>query len=194
MRIAHAFSVAYHPQTNGQVERFNATFAAQLAKYSAPHRSDWDLYLPSVVYAYNTSAHSSTQFPPYELAFARCPKSPFNPATSVPPLPPAHTFAPYLHRVRALLTQAARANVFQQQSRWRQRYDRHRSNPSYDIGDAVYVEILSGRGKLDSRRLGPCIVLQRSGDKTYFIRDTVTGRTQWAHINQLHPVIQRHQP
>jgi hypothetical protein len=108
--------------------------------------------------------------------------------------PPAHTFAPYLRRVRELLTQTARTNIFRQQSRWRQRYDRYRSNPAYSVGDHVYVAILSGRAKLDSRRLGPCIVLQRSGDQTYFIRDTVTGRTQWAHINHLHPVTPRDHP
>ena len=191
MRIAHAFSVAYHPQTNGQVERFNATFAAQLAKYSATSRSDWDLFLPSIIYAYNTSVHASTHLTPYELAFARCPRTPFADSNSPLPLPPAHTFAPYLREVRKLLTDRARLNIALHQSRWRRRYDCHRANPSYAVGDMVYVALPPGRTKLDSRRVGPYTVLRLSGDQTYFIRDSITGRTQWAHVNQLQPVIPR---
>ena len=194
LRIAHAFSVAYHPQTNGQVERFNATFAAQLAKYANADHSDWALFLPSIVYAYNTGVHASTGLTPYEVAFARCPKSPFDGISPTINLPAAHTFTPYLKRVRHLLTTHARQNISAQQSRWRQRYDQHRSNPSYQIGDLVYVAVMSGRTKLDSRRLGPCSVVKVSGTQTYFIRDTLTGHTQWAHVNQLQPVIPRHSP
>jgi transposase InsO family protein len=191
MRIAHAFSVAYHPQTNGQVERFNATFAAQLAKYSANSRPDWDIFLPSIVYAYNTSVHQSTHMTPYELAFARCPRSPFAEADTPLSLPAAHTFAPYLRKVRALLTDHARMNISAHQSRWSHRYDSHRSNPSYAIGDLVYVALPVGRTKLDCRRVGPCSVLRTAGAQTYFIRNTITGRTQWAHVNQLQPVTVR---
>ena len=77
INISHSFSASYHPQTNGQVESFNATFVAQLAKYCDSEKSDWDLYLPSVVYAYSTSVHSTTKFTLYKLAIARCPKKSF---------------------------------------------------------------------------------------------------------------------
>ena len=33
INIKHVFSASYHPQTNGEIERFNAAFSAQLAKY-----------------------------------------------------------------------------------------------------------------------------------------------------------------
>ena len=191
MHIGHAFSVTYHPQTNGQVERFNATFAAQLAKYFDPDRNDWDLYLPSIVYAYNTSVHATTNLIPYEVAFARRPKSPFDPMSPTIDLPPAHSFHRSLQRTRQVLTDQARHNIHLQQSRWRHRYNRNRSNPSYHVGSQVYVNVSSGRAKLDSRRFGPCTVLQISGDQTYLVQDNATGRTKSAHVNQLHPVIQR---
>ena len=79
MHIAHAFSASYHPQTNDQVERFNATFCTQLAKYYDENKDDWDDYLQSVIYAYNTGVHATTAFAPYELAFGRKQKSPFDP-------------------------------------------------------------------------------------------------------------------
>ena len=192
MNIPHAFSAPYHPQTNGQVERFNATFAAQLAKYCDPEKTDWDLYLPSIVYAYNTSVHSTTKFTPYELAFARRPKSPFDPASPTIDLPPLHSFYPCLQRIRHLLTTQARTNILHHQSRWQHRYNQNRRDISYSIGDLVYVQIHVGRAKLDARRYGPCTVLKTSGTQHYLVKNTLTGRADWCHVTQLHPFTKRH--
>ena len=75
-------SIPHHPMSNGQVERFNSTFCDQLKKYCHQTLDEWDTYLQSVVWAYNSSVHSITKFIPYELAFARCPVSPLYPAAS----------------------------------------------------------------------------------------------------------------
>jgi hypothetical protein len=191
MQIPHTFSVAYHPQTNGQVERFNATFAAQLAKYCHPDRHDWDLYLPSIVYAYNTSIHSTTQLMPYEVAFGRRPKSPFDPTSPTINLPPLHSFYPYLKRTRRLLTTQARNNILRHQSQWQQRYNTNRSNPSYRVGASVYVNTAASRTKLDPRRSGPYTILEISGTQNYLVQDPSSGRSSWCHVSQLHPVVER---
>ena len=47
----HIFSTAYHPQSNGIVERFNDTFVAQLAKLHDRENNNWNEYLQSVVLA-----------------------------------------------------------------------------------------------------------------------------------------------
>lgn len=36
----------YHPQADGQVERFNRTLAAMLVAVVAPDQSDWDVHFP----------------------------------------------------------------------------------------------------------------------------------------------------
>ena len=192
MNIPHAFSASYHPQTNGQVERFNATFAAQLAKYCDSEKTDWDLYLPSVVYAYNTSVHSTTKFTPYELAFARSPKSPFEPLSTTINLPSAHLFYPYLQRVRKLLTRKARNNILYYQTQWQRRYNRNRRDLFYHIGDLVYVQVHTGRSKLDARRFGPCTIIQTSGQQHYLVRNNLSGQADWCHVNQLYPITQRY--
>jgi transposase InsO family protein len=40
--IAKIFTTAYHPQTNGQVERFNRTIINSLRGYVERRQEDWD--------------------------------------------------------------------------------------------------------------------------------------------------------
>ncbi len=67
---------AYHPQGNGQVERFNRTVEAILAKMVKDNQRDWDTCIPKALLAYRTSVHESTGFTPFHLKFGRSPKLP----------------------------------------------------------------------------------------------------------------------
>ena len=67
----HIFSTVYHPQSNGMIERFNATFAPQLAKLHVQENHNWDEYLPALVFAYSTGIHATTQHSPFQLQFGR---------------------------------------------------------------------------------------------------------------------------
>ena len=60
LKIDKRTTSAYHPQCNGQTERFNRTMNSILAQYVAQNQSDWDRRLPSVHFAYRTSIHYST--------------------------------------------------------------------------------------------------------------------------------------
>ncbi|KAG3141141.1 hypothetical protein PC128_g25037 [Phytophthora cactorum] len=44
-RIKKLFSTAYHPQTQGLVERFNVTLLNMLRMYVHKSQKDWDVYL-----------------------------------------------------------------------------------------------------------------------------------------------------
>ena len=69
-------STPYHPKANGAIERFNSTFERQLAKLTNRYSTDWDIHLKSIVFAYNTGYHVTTQFAPYGLQFGQKPKLP----------------------------------------------------------------------------------------------------------------------
>ncbi|CAF2960214.1 unnamed protein product [Rotaria sp. Silwood2] len=72
----HILSTVYHPQSNGMDERFNATFVPQLAKLHDRENNNWDGYLQSVVFAYNTGVHANTQYSSFQLQFGREPRMP----------------------------------------------------------------------------------------------------------------------
>ncbi|CAF4811189.1 unnamed protein product, partial [Rotaria sp. Silwood2] len=76
--ITHLYSTPYHPQTNGQVERYNSTMDAKIAALSNLRKTDWDDQLPFVTFNYNTSIHSSTKQIPFEMMYGRSPVLPFD--------------------------------------------------------------------------------------------------------------------
>ena len=71
-------STAYHPQTQGLVERFNATLISMLKTYVNEQQTDWDVYLPRVLFAYRTSYHETLQDSPFFSLFGRDPKLPLD--------------------------------------------------------------------------------------------------------------------
>ena len=67
-------TTAYHPQGDGMVERFNQSLLQLLRAY-ADTQSEWEHYLPLVLYAYRTSTHSSTGVSSFLLMYG-CNPSP----------------------------------------------------------------------------------------------------------------------
>ena len=77
---------AYHPQTDGLVERFNLTLTNMLAKTVDRHGRDWDKQLPFVLFAYRAAQQQSTGESPFYLLYGRDPRLPtehaLNPSSS----------------------------------------------------------------------------------------------------------------
>ncbi len=67
----HRMTSAYHPQTNGLVEKFNHTIQSCLLKVVNENQNDWDVHLDPVLFAIRTSKHKSTGYTPYELVYKR---------------------------------------------------------------------------------------------------------------------------
>ena len=80
--IKQLLTTVYHPECNGLIERFHQ-FLKEKLKITALQRNfdfqdedDWDVFIPSIVHAYNITPHSTTKYAPYHLLFGQQPQLP----------------------------------------------------------------------------------------------------------------------
>lgn len=63
----------YHPEGNGQVERFNRRLCCMIRSMDPTERRNWPEMIAYLVFIYNTTPHRSTGYSPYRLMYGREP-------------------------------------------------------------------------------------------------------------------------
>ena len=81
-------SIAFHPQTDGQIEVVNRMIVHIPRMYNSKHPRTWDESLPYVQHSYNWALHSSTGHIPFQVGLGFQPLGPMDVA-----LPLANTSA-----------------------------------------------------------------------------------------------------
>ncbi len=64
-------TVPYHPEGNGNSERDVQTTKMMIRAYVDYDQLDWDLNLPKLSFAYNSSIHETTKIEPFYAMFLR---------------------------------------------------------------------------------------------------------------------------
>jgi len=188
-------TTAYHPQTNGQVERYNRTMATQLRHYVADDPSRWDDLLPVITMAYNSQPHRSTGIAPFELVIPR--RIPNLPVRNLPPgTPLANTGTlndelplarkrEFMARLRQQIPVVVEALRKTQQRYQRDFYHRVATrNADVKIGDYVHTNNHDRKNKLQSKGIGPFVVLD--ADASTFVID-IDGEEKRVSSDQVTP-------
>jgi hypothetical protein len=167
--IAKIFTTAYHPQTNGQVERFNRTIINSLRGYVERRQNDWDEYTSVIIFGYNCRVHSSLNLAPLELILSRPP-----PTLSVGPIEaefqdtPASSKLRFITRVKEL-DPLAQARLAEAQAQYKRNFDPSIKEKNKEVlsGSWVYLRREfheAGRNpKLDDQVYGPYQVIKTDG-------------------------------
>lgn len=139
----------YHPQGNGQVERFNQTLLGMLRTLPESKKSHWRNHLNKVVHAYNSTRNDATGFSPFFLLFGRHPRLPVDLIFGLDQTPTPTSHPEYAKKWKEAMTEAyhlAQERSQQLASRNKESYDRHVNTAILQPGDRVLVRNLSPRG------------------------------------------------
>ena len=142
MGIKKVNTTAYHPQTDGLVERYNRTLIDMLAKTVDKSGQNWDTHLPYVLFAYRASIQESTRESPFYLLYGRDPRLPTEAALSTPLTRAYIDTDDYKTELTLNFTEAwdlARQQVEKAQRQQKRFYDRRSRKPTFRVGDRVFL-------------------------------------------------------
>lgn len=177
LNINHRVATAYHPQTNGQTERYNQTLVNSLTKYINDEQTDWDQHIDPVLLAYRTSVQKSTKETPFYLAFGKKPRLLIEET-----FPVGSDYDDYDDqealdkRVQALGSlfkahSTAQQNITNAQAKQKEYFDKAHQPPTYAVGDMVLVnnaKRAARKGeKLTPRWTGPHKIVSVTEKGTY---------------------------
>lgn len=183
--IKRNLTSSYHPQSNGQTERFNRTLAASLTMFVEKNQRDWSDFLQAMTFAYNISEHSVTRATPFELVFGRRPRIPLdnllNREDFIDPTrpEPGMLSSAAVNLMKELITQNQQKN--------KRRLDARLAPSTFNEGDLVVVErptrIKGTAGKLTYSHVGPYRIRRKISDLSFEIAN-IKGR---AGVSVIHP-------
>lgn len=190
--VKHVVSSAYHPESQGALERWHQTLKTMLRKYCLDTDKNWDEGIPFVLFAARDAVQESLGFSPAELVFGHTPRGPLkalkeNFLCSVST--PATTVLTYVTKFRDRLQNAnalAKASLEQAQTKMKCHFDKKTVLRDFSEKDKVLVLLPIQGNALAAKFAGPYEVLNKRSDTDYVISTPDRKqKTRVCHINML---------
>ena len=195
--VSHSHTTPYHPQGNGQVERFNRTLLEMLRTLPEREKCRWKDHVNKVVHAYNCSRNNSTGYSHFFLLFGRHLKLPIDlifPSTSTKIRKDHPQYVSDWQQAMQEAYQIAGRRATESAERAKMYHDRRVRSSVLQPGDRVLVRNLNergGPGKLRSYWEHEIyVVVQRKGPNSPVYEVKQEGnrkRTRVLHRNLLLP-------
>ena len=189
--IRRTRTTPYRPQADGRVERVNRTVKECLTRLLHEQPADWDVLLPQVSMAINSTVHDSTGFTPFYLTHGSEMQLPIDLIATLnhpEPLPVTEHVEDLLRRF-SIAYALAQATMGKQAVRSKRLYDATARTIFYTVNDKVYVtKKVPGPGdhtKFYAPWTGPCTILDIISDLNVRIRHDEQGWEKVVHVDSL---------
>lgn len=190
LNIKHGYSSAYHPESQGAVERFHQTLKTMLRTYCLEFEKDWDEGVHLQMFAIREVVQESLGFSPSELIFAHTVRGPLKllkdkwlcGGTE-------QNLLDYVCNFRLKLRRAceiAKDNLEVAQIKMKTWFDRHAKVREFQPGDKVLVLLPIPGASLQARYSGPYAIQKKVGDRDYLVTTPDRRRgSRLCHVNML---------
>lgn len=188
--ITQTLSTAYHPQSQGALERCHQTLKSLLRKFCHERDQEWDEALPYMLFAIRETPNESLGISPFELLYGRKVRGPLRLIkdkllnTSSQKLV---TVTKYLDHLKSTLLQVrefARNNLKHAQQTMKATYDKATSARTFQKGDQVLAFIPVPGSPLKAKYHGPYEIVKKVSETNYILNTPDRRKpTQAVHIN-----------
>jgi len=141
LRIKLQISTAYHPQSDGQVEKVNANLGMFLKAYFAQLKSpeQWSRFLPLAEFTYNVAKHKAIGMSPFEVDIGYIPRLPLDllaPGLWTVILRPGTEYAERVVKILRMLCERMEETQLSMVTE----ANEHRQPHPFHIGDSVFLD------------------------------------------------------
>ncbi len=170
MGVSHRMSSAYHPESQGALERYHQTLKAMMRAYCVETGREWDEGLPFLLFATRESVQESTGFSPADLVFGHTVRGPMK-MLSEQLLSENHSPVPvseYVSSFKERLHHAwdiAKRHLSATQLKMKSRFDKRSVNRKFNPGDLVLVLLPVPGSVFAAKFSGPYTVERRLNER-----------------------------
>ncbi|XP_072036952.1 uncharacterized protein [Amphiura filiformis] len=189
-------SSAYHPESQGALERFHQTLKNMIKTYCYEFERDWDEGVHLLLFAAREAVQTSLGFSPFELVFGHSVRGPLkllkerwlSEHTDLNLLDYVVNFKERLFRA----TEIAHDNLKQSQEKMKTWYDKGSRNRVFEPGDKVLALFPIQGQPLQARYTGPYEIDSKVGEVNYIVKTPGRRKAkQLCHINMLKEYFER---
>ena len=205
MGIKQITTTAWHPQSNGIVERFNGTLKRTLKLWVNETQNDWDIYIPYAMFAYHTSFHSTMQETPFYMTYGRDPSTILTKTLGIRPEQAKDTEHYATELAQRLYDVHTRVIEIYKSVNEKRLEEGANDVPTFEIGQQIYLyypgvktrrkgddnERKTLTAKLIKRWKGPYNVMKKLSNTTYTIEKD--GKLQNVHVERMRDAVNHKQ-
>ena len=187
-------SSAYHPESQGALERFHQTLKTMMKAYCLENQKDEGIHF--LLFAVRESVQESIGLSPFELVFGHMVRGPLKllketwleDNSSLNLLDYVSSFNNRLLKA----TEITKENLKGSQAKMKVCYDKKARQREFKPGDKVLVLLPISGHPLRARYYGPCTIESKLSEENYVVKTPNRRRqTQLCHINMLKPYYDR---
>lgn len=181
-KIKQVRTTAYHPQSNGSLERSHLVLIEHIKHYTK-NGNDWDEYIRFAIFCYNTAKHESTSFTPHQLIFGQEARLPSDMTPTIGMTSSYNTFILDLLTNLTDIRKRAIENLKEAKLKSKSYYDRNINPQLFEAGQKVFL-LNETRTKFEDHYKGPYII-KRIIDNINAEIYITQNKTKIVHLNKL---------
>ncbi|XP_076053569.1 uncharacterized protein LOC143032587 [Oratosquilla oratoria] len=192
--VRQSRSSAYHPQSQGVVERFHQTLKRILRTFCLETGRDWDEGVDLLLFAIRDSVQESLGYSPFQLVYGHEARGPLKVLKeswiSNEPLTPLASYVTKFKDKLHLAISLAHSNLEGAQIKMKHQFDKSKGarDRYFKSGDKVLAFLPLKTNPLQAVYSGPYQVLERQGQANYVLHTPERRKKKrLVHINLLKP-------